>query len=525
MISTLLSYGASAQDLPMQACQKLAQLTLPGASVTMAETVPAGAFAVSSGDPHETALFKTLPAFCRVAVVAKPSPDSEIKIEVWMPAEHWNGKFQGLGNGGFAGDIDHRLMAIALDRGYATAATDTGHAGSPIDARWALNHPEKVIDFGYRGIHEMTRVAKTVVHEYYGENPTHSYFGACSNGGRQGLMEAQRYPEDYDGILAGAPANFWSHLVTGALWDAQALTSNPASYIPADKLPAIAAAVNAACDGKDGVKDGVINDPRECHFDPATLLCKAGESDKCLTEPQVIALKKLYAGAHDSQSKLIYPGFLPGAELGEQGWTLWIIGPAPGKALLDAFDYGYFADMVYDKPDWNYKDANLDQAVKAADDKTAKVLNATDPNLKTFASRGGKLILYHGWNDPAISALNSISYYDGVVSALGQNTTDSFMRLYIVPGMQHCGDGPGADSFGQPGARPAPDPQHNVQLVLEQWVEKNTAPSSLVASKYSGEYPSLDRKMSRPLCPYPQSAKYKGAGDTNEATNFACSAP
>ncbi len=263
-----------------------------------------------------TAFLKSLPAFCRVRVEAHPTSDSDIKIEVWMPQSGWNGKFQAQGNGGFAGQIDYRGMALAVSHGYATAGTDTGHSGSAVDAGWALGHPEKIIDFGYRAIHVMTDIAKQTITAFYQEKPKHSYFGSCSNGGREALMEAQRYPEDYDGILAGAPANYWSHLLVGALWDAQATTLDPASYIPSSKLPAIAAAVNSACDAQDGVKDGVLNDPRQCHFDPAVLTCKSGDNDQCLTPPQVTALKKLYQGAHDSHGQ-IFPGFLPGAETGE----------------------------------------------------------------------------------------------------------------------------------------------------------------------------------------------------------------
>ena len=464
--------------------------------------------------------------FCRVVVEATPSPDSSIKIEVWMPASDaedrgWNGKLQGRGNGGFAGEISYQQLGTGVSQGYAMAGTDTGHSGTAVEASWALGHPEKVADFGYRGIHEMTRVAKAVVKAYYGKETQHSYFWGCSNGGRQALMEAQRFPEDYDGILAGAPANYWTHLLTKALADAQATTLDPASYIPPSKLPAIARAVNAACDAQDGVSDGVVNDPKKCRFDPAVMLCKEGDSEKCLTTAQVTALKKLYEGPNDAKGRRIFPGYVPGAEEGPGGWETWITGPAPRKSLLFAFSDGYFSNFVYGKADWNYKDASVDQAMKAADEKTAKMLNATDPNLKVFQARGGKLILYHGWNDAAISALNTINYYNDVVSKMGGRKSEAFVRLYMVPGMQHCSGGPGTDSFGQ-GAADARDAQHNVELALEQWVEKGTAPNAIVATKYQGRDASTGVKMTRPLCPHPQIAKYKGAGDTNYASNFVC---
>ena len=527
----LMSCGAYGQGAPSgtHSCEGLAQLELIGARILSAQTVAAGTFAPPPnmtpwmiGDPS---LYKTLPAFCRVMVEATPSADSSIKIEVWMPANgpsdgHWNGKLQGIGNGGFAGEIGYRQLGAEMLQGYAAIATDTGHAGGGTDASWALGHPEKVTDFGYRGIHEMTRVAKEVVKAFYGNGPQHSYFAGCSNGGRQALMEAQRFPEDYDGILAGAPANFWTHLLTKALADAQATTLDPASYIPSSKLPAIASAVNAACDAQDGVADGIVNDPRKCHFDPATMLCKADDSEKCLTAAQVTTLKKLYEGPNDAQGQKIFPGYLPGAEEGPGGWGTWITGTAPSKSLMFAFGGGYFSNMIYAKADWNYRDANVDQALKAADDKTAQSLNATEANLVAFKTHGGKLILYHGWNDPAISALNTINYYTDVMNRMRGQEPESFARLYMVPGMQHCGGGPGPDSFGMGGG--AKDPQHNVALALEQWVEKGIAPNVIVATKNESGDPSKGAKMTRPLCPYPQVAKYKGKGDTNDASNFAC---
>jgi hypothetical protein len=515
-----------------QTCEKLAQLELPGAKTLSAQAVAAGAFTpppnMTPWIVGEPSFYKVLPAFCRVVLEATPSTDSSIKIEVWMPtkgqnAGGWNGKLQGQGNGGFAGEIGYRQLGTALYQGYATVGTDTGHAGGGTDASWALGHPEKLADFGYRGIHEMTRIAKVVIKAFYGNNPQHSYFGACSNGGRQALMEAQRFPEDYDGILAGAPANFFTHLLTKALADAQATTLDPASYIPSSKLPAIARAVNAACDAQDGVADGIVNDPRKCHFDPAAMLCKEDDSEKCLTAAQVTTLKKLYEGPNNVDGRKIFPGYLPGAEEGPGGWATWITGAAPGKSLLFAFSGGYFSNMVYEKADWNYKVASIEQAEKAADEKTAESLNATEANLAEFKARGGKLILYHGWNDPAISALNTINYYNNVLNRMSSQETAGFLRLYMVPGMQHCGGGPGPDSFGQ-SLSGAKDAQHSAALALEQWVEKGIAPNAIVATKFEGDDPAKGTKMTRPLCPYPQIAKYKGSGDTNDAGNFVCAA-
>jgi len=537
-----LGFAFSRANAAPQPCDQLAQLALPNATITSAQTIAAGTFsppqAASPWLTGNPSLYKQLPAFCRVTAEDKPTPDSDIKLEVWMPATGWNGKFRGQGNGGFAGEMDYRSLAVAVLQGYASAATDTGHAANGTDATWALGHPEKIIDFGHRAIHEMTSLGKATVKAFYGDAPKHSYFANCSNGGRQALMEAQRYPEDYDGILAGAPANYWTHLLSSALWDAQATTLDPASYIPSSKIPAIAHAVLAACDAKDGVKDGILNDPRQCHFDPATILCKQANSDSCLTKPQATALKKLYEGAHDSKGKQIFPGFVPGAEEGEGGWDLWITGNEPGKALLFAFGSGFFGNMVYAQAGWDYKKAKFDEAVAAADQKFAAVLNSADPNMKAFQSRGGKLILYHGWSDNSISPLNSINYYESIQATMGKQQADSFVRLYMVPGMQHCVGGPGPDDFGQLGIPPVNDPQHNIYQALEQWTEKGTPPSTVIASKLAPETPAgsvqaasapapqaAKPKMTRPLCPHPQKAKYKGQGDPNQATSFTCENP
>ena len=518
LLAVFLSCGAFGQGQPSaaQPCEHLAQLVLPEAKVTSALTIAAGAFpAPPSNAPPGMGVgpsfYQSLPAFCRVMAEATPSADSHIKIEVWMPVTRWNGKLQGLGNGGFAGEISYPSLATSVREGYAAVGTDTGHSGSPVDATWAMGHPEKVIDFGYRAIHQMTLISKAAVKAFYGSNPQHSYFAGCSNGGRQALMEAQRFPEDYDGIVAGAPANYWTHLMTSGVWNAQATTLDPASYIPSSKVPAIARAVNDACDAQDGVADGILNDPRQCHFDPASLLCKGDDSDKCLTAPQATALKKLYDGAHDSHGHTIFPGFVPGGEQGGGGWSLWITGPAPGKSLLFAFASGYFSNMVYENPKWDAKTAVLDNAVKTADEKTARVLNATDPDMKAFKARGGKIILFHGWNDPAISALNTVDYYNSVATTMGAQATDSFMRLFMVPGMQHCGGGPGPDAS-----------ERQEQSALEQWVETGVAPSTIVASRNVKDSSGKETRMARPLCPYPQVAKYKGTGDTNDAANFAC---
>ncbi len=459
--------------------------------------------------------------------MATPSTDSAIPIQVWMPAKDWNGKFRGQGNGGFAGSIDFLGTAVALMQGYASGATDTGHSGAAGDASWALGHREKVIDFGYRAVHEMTAISKTMVQAYYRAASKHNYFASCSDGGREALMEVQRFPDDYDGVVAGAPANNWTALLVNALHNEQSMSGDTVGYIPPAKLPAIDAAVRAACDTADGVKDGVINDPRQCHFKPETLICSGAESDACLSAKQVHTLEVLYAGLHDTVGKLIFPGFLPGSELGSGGWGSWITGSAPGTSALYVFSTQYFINMVYEKKDWNYKSAAVADAYKAAIEKTSRMLDANDPNLQPFAARGGKLILYHGWNDPAISPLNTINYYNDVRATVGETTADSFVRLFMIPGMQHCLTGPGAtslDQWGMPMTAVPDDAKHDVYLALEAWVEKGAAPESMIAAKYDVTANPPKLEMTRPVCAYPKAAQYKGSGDTNDAANFTCAA-
>jgi dienelactone hydrolase len=506
---------ASAADAA-QTCESLGKLTLPATSIASAESVPAGSFTAPTGKA-----MSNLPAFCRVTGAIKPAPDSNIQFEVWMPAASWNGKFQGVGNGGFAGSIGYDQMGDAVAHNYATASTDTGHHAGGTDATWALDHPDKITDFGNRAIHETAVKAKAIVHAFYGDGPQRSYFSSCSNGGRQALMEAQRYPEDYDGIIAGAPANYWTHLLANAAWDNLALLGDKDSFIPPKKLPAIQAAALAACDAQDGVKDGVIEDPSRCHFDPAVLACQAAESDSCLTAPQVAALKKLYAGGRNSHGQL-FPGYAPGGEAEPGGWAVWITGPAPERSLMYAFGTQFFKNMVFDNAAWDYHTFDADRDTKAAEDKQSGNLNATDADLSRFRERGGKLILYHGWSDAAIAPENTIDYYNSVAKQMGASQTTTFVRLFMVPGMQHCGGGSGTNSFGQLTVSSG-DADRDMDAALERWVEKGVAPERIVAAKRKNDMnPASDIVRTRPLCAYPLVAHYQGSGSTDDAANFVC---
>jgi hypothetical protein len=503
-------------------CESLAALALPHTSIATAESRPAGDFAQPEGRP-----IRNLPAFCRVAGAIKPSDDSDIRFEVWMPAAGWNGKFQGIGNGGYAGAIGFDGLANALGHGYAAASTDTGHEAGGTDAGWALRHPEKVIDFGYRAVHETAVVAKAVLSRFYGEPPRRSYFNSCSNGGRQALMEAQRYPADFDGIIAGAPANYWTHLLGAATWDINATLATPADYIPASKLPAIQSAALAACDALDRVKDGVIEDPRQCHFDPSPLLCKGAESDACLTAPQLAALRKIYAGPGNSKGQRVFPGYSPGGEAEPGGWAVWITGGAPEKSLMFAFGTQFFMNIVFNDPGWQFRTFDVDRDIATADARTARILNATDPDLDAFRKRGGKLILYHGWSDAAIPPQNTIDYYGSVVAKMGGKEVEGFVRLYMVPGMQHCGGGSGTSGFGQMGTpSSSSDRLHDVDAALEAWVEQGVAPAQIVATKYKDPADSKSGAVrTRPLCPFPSVASWTGSGSTDNAANFVCAEP
>ncbi|HLJ24965.1 MAG TPA: tannase/feruloyl esterase family alpha/beta hydrolase [Candidatus Acidoferrales bacterium] len=504
-------------------CENLAALTLANATIASATSVPAGPYKPSS-EPLQPPPRADLPAFCRVVGTAKPTSDSEIKFEVWLPASGWNGKFEQVGNGGFAGNIPVAAMVEPLLRGYATAGTDDGHVGGR-DVTWAIRHPEKVIDFGYRAVHETSVQAKAIIREFYGKDPSQSYFVGCSDGGREALMEAQRFPADFRGIVAGAPANHWTHLMFRGLMDERALDDEPASYIPHSKLPVLQNAALAACDAIDGVKDGLIQNPRLCRFNPAAVQCKGADGSDCLTAPQVEAARKIYGPVKDSQTGAqISPGFAPGTEAVPDNWQTWITGAAAEQfALGSFFANAFFADMVFENPQWDFHTLNFGSDVKLTDDKLASILNSTDANLRPFKARGGKLIQYHGWGDAAIPPQDSIDYFESVQSTVG--AAKDFYRLFMVPGMSHCSGGIGANVFGNRFAIEQPDPTHDVVMALDEWVLHDVAPDRIIATGFVDGRQGNAVAMTRPLCPYPQDAHYKGTGDTNSAASFVCRAP
>jgi feruloyl esterase len=489
-----------------------------GTSIVESTLVTSGTLRIS-----DSVTVASLPSFCRVQGVGRPSADSDIRFEVWLPQPNqWNRKFLSTGEGGFAGQLNYQrngldsAMDELLRRGYATASTDTGHLSS--DQWWAINHPEKAADYLYRAKHVTTVAAKAIISAYYGQAPTHSYFSSCSNGGRQGLIEAQRYPDDFDGLIIGAPWNFQSHSNAGFIWDAQALAA-PGAAIPAEKLPAITAAVVAKCDKDDGLADGVIANPQSCKFDPQSLTCRGGDSTDCLTAPQVVALQKIYKGpSHPRTGESIFPGFAPGSE---SSWTGMVRPTTAGSGLLV-----YFSNLVYQNPEWDLRTFNFDSDMTHADQTVGRLGNATSTDYSAAIRRGVKIIQYHGWNDQTLQPDYSPQYYEQVVKANGGlEKTQAFYRLFMVPGMAHCSGGIGASNFGGVGQQipPVRDAAHDLQTAMEAWVERGTAPAQFIGTKYTDNQPATRTvQFTRPVCLYPTVPRYKGTGDPNNAANFAC---
>jgi feruloyl esterase len=482
-------------------CEGLASLALPGTTVTLAQTVPAGAFKLpAAGDAADGGgRFDRLPAFCRVAATLKPSSDSDIKIEVWLPVSGWNGKYQAVGNGGWAGSISYPAMARALAQGYATASTDTGHTGG--SGAFAFGHLQKLIDFAYRAPHEMTVTAKSVIDAFYGSAPKLSYWNGCSTGGRQALISASRYPNDYDGIIAGAAANPKTHLDAWRVWMMQAVFKDAASVIPASKYPAIHEAVMNACDKLDGVGDGLIEDPTRCKFDPKVLQCQAGDGPLCLTEAQVATARVLMSPVRDRKTGAeIFPGYEPGTEL---GWARLLAGPDPFSNSHDSFKYVIF------NPKWDWRSFDLERDLALANKIGRDTLGPIGTDLSAFAKRGGKLLMYHGWSDNSIAPRASVNYYERTMETTrSTGKAGDWVRLFMAPGMGHCSGGAGPDTF-------------DMVAPIEQWVENGKAPERIVASKSTAGKVT----RTRPLCPYPQVARYKGTGSIDAAENFMCAAP
>lgn len=478
--------------LRAQSCESLSKLSSPTVSIAIAESIGTGTFAPREGSKK----LSGLPAFCRVAATLRPTSDSDIQIQVWLPLSGWNGKYLAIGSGGWGGSIAYGGMAEALRRGYATSATNDGHTGS--SASFVVGHPEKFVDFSYRAEHEMTLEAKALIQAFYGRDPHYSYWNGCSGGGREGLLQAFRYPDEFDGIIAGDPANVRRN--AWALWLANQTFKDPATYIPPAKYAMIHRAVLKACDANDGLEDGLIEDPESCHVDFKTLACKTGDGPDCLTPRQVETAQTMISPATDKKGNILFPRLEPGTEL---RWERLAGGPQPAALFLDQFRF-----VVYQDPNWDWRSFDLDRDSAKAN-AIDKEVDELDPHLAAFAKHGGKLLLYQGWADQQVAPGSTIDFYRSAVGLSGDpSKAGSWIRLFMAPGMGHCSGGEGPDTFDKIG-------------LIEQWVEQGKAPARIVASHLTGG--QVDR--TRPLCPYPKVASYKGTGSIDDASNFSCRSP
>ena len=486
-------------------CDSLGSLSLRNATITMVQTVSAGSFTAPARGGQvggRGQQFSDLPEFCRVQATLRPSNDSDIKMELWMPvAASWNGKLRGTGNGGLGGGAGVNAAALAngVRRGYATAGNNTGHEG---DSSYALDHPEKIKDFGYRSAHEMTVASKAIIKAFYGTDVRSSYMAEGGGGTIAALSSAQRYPADYDTIAVTGMSSYLTRHTFGQMWIWQATHKDAASFIPPDKYPVLHQAALDACDALDGGKDGIIGDVPRCAFDPAVTLCKGADAPTCLTAPQVDAAKKIYAGPHNPRTgEEIYSPLYPGSEL---GWGQLAGGEAPLGIPVEFFKYYVFRD-----PAWDYRTRpiNFDSDVTASNRTDIQPVNAVDPDLGKFFARGGKLLLVDGWADTAVPPKVAINYYNAVVKKLGAQSVKQSMRFFMVPGMGHGPGTNGAENFN-----------FDALTLVEQWHEQNRAPDQLIVQHYKD-----GRQVgTRLVCQYPQVAVYKGTGDAENSTSYSC---
>ncbi|HVR29955.1 MAG TPA: tannase/feruloyl esterase family alpha/beta hydrolase [Thermoanaerobaculia bacterium] len=512
----VILFGAAAAHA--NDCDALASYRAGDVRVDSAERVEAAGGPSTAAQPTEGARAAGgQPAHCKVAGTI----EQEIRFELLLP-DSWNGRFVMGGGGGFVGSVQNAAQTsllhggTALERGYATAGTDTGHQGLGTDASWALENPERELNFGHRAVHLVAEASKAILRRHYGRDAERSYFFGCSRGGGQGMMESQRYPEDFDGIVAGAPAYDWPGIGAGFVRTQQEIYPDPgdlsAPVITTANRALLAREITARCDALDGVADGVIDDPRRCPFDPAALpRCPSEEGGpECLTERQLRAVQAIYQGP-DVAGKNVHPGFPFGGESDLGGWDAWITGRpngfGPGQPSLHfAFGTNMFKYLIYDHPEWDYSKHDFSSWARWEKDtaRAAKILNATDPDLSPFARAGGKLILWQGWSDPAITALGTIEYYEEVV-AKDPGARD-YARLFMMPGVLHCAGGPG------------PDRVDWLQTIAD-WVEQGQAPDRVAASRIDANGRVL---RTRPLCPYPLVALWDGKGSTDAAESFTC---
>jgi len=483
-------------------CESLSSLSLPNTKITMAQTVGAGSFVAPAGG-RGPANFSDLPAFCRVQATLTPSSDSDIRMELWLPvAASWNGKFRGTGNGGLGGGagVNAGALANGIRRGYAVAGNNTGHEG---DSSYALDHPEKIKDFGYRSAHEMTFASKAMVKAFYGEAPKYSYMAEGGGGTIAALSSAQRYPDDYDTIAVTGMSSYLTRHTFGQMWIWQATHKDAASFIPPAKFAVLHNAALDKCDALDGLKDGIIGDVAHCRFDPSVTLCKSGgDGANCLTAPQVEAAKKIYAGPHNPRTgEEIYSPLYPGSEL---GWGQLAGGDVPLGIPVEFFKYYVFRD-----PNWDYKTRplNFDSDVTASNRVEIQPVNAVDPDLGKFFARGGKFLLVDGWADAAVPPKVAINYYNAVVKKLGPKAVKESMRFFMVPAMGHGPGTTGTENFN-----------FDALGLIEQWKEQGKPPDQLIVEHYKDG----KRIGTRLVCQYPMVAMYQGSGDAENSSSYSC---
>ena len=523
---------AYSADAPEDNCTRLSALKLENVEILSAKTQPAdapveGAHLPSmSGNPNEGALVAKLPAFCRVTGRIQPEAGSDIRFEVWMPSTGWDKRLYGVGTGGFAGSIDYMTLGSAIKAGEAGLSTDTGHSGNAQDSGWAKGHPERVRDYGWRAIHLTTVAAKKLVAAFYDQKAAHAYFVGCSNGGRQGVMEASRFPEDYDGILSGAPAAVWTDLAVSMINPVQAQL-RPGAAIRAEQAHLLQDEVLKQCDALDGQVDGLVADARQCKLDVSKLACQVSDSKQCFTEPQLNALKQIYAGPRDASGHQLTGGYLasgsevgtPWPPLGWEGYLLTGTSSRPGGEVLVS---GLLKDVVQ-KPfatpasfDFN-KDPQRLKSLLASD------LDA-QPNMRPFFERGGKLLLWHGWADAAIPPEATLKFHDAILKSSGRSAEDS-LRLFMIPDVQHCFGGSGPDMFGQLAPQPDETPDRSMVTALQKWVEDGRAVDTIIGRRGVGGFmgiPAPQPERQRLLCAYPAKAVLQPGGNPDQASSYVC---
>ena len=520
-VAAVMIYAAPAAAM---SCSDLASVSLPNTTITKARSYAA--------QETVSGTTKAPVGLCRVAGTIKPGPQSNIHFEVWIPTDgSWNGKYQQIGNGGFAGSISLSGIANAVSRGYATAGTDDGTSGPPAGAPAFIGNTDVLLDYGYRAIKATSDDSKAIIDILLGQAPSYSYFVGCSDGGREALQEAQRFPSDFDGIIVGSPVNDQvGEFASSYLWDMQATLTGPQTdnvpdaYIPASKLPLLTNAALDKCVGNDGgvATDAFLSDPRQCSFDPAVVKCKRGQDpDTCLTPAQVEAARKIYEGPHD-HGILLFPGYEPGGESAAGDWSSWITGSSSAKPGSQfGLGFGFGCDLMQGVTSCDYLGIDVVQQDAAARQFFQPILSAVNPDLRAFKAHGGKMIQYAGWADTAIAPENGLNYYRAVTHKMG-NPYD-FYRVFMVPGMAHCSGGAGPNAFGN-GTSDGPviDADHDLVKALERWVEQGIGPDHIVATHYVNNVPLQGVAFQRPLCAYPQRAEYVGHGDSNDAANFKC---